>query len=64
MPGYITIPPRATTPEIGMAWSAFDTHKAVGMLCGAGFDDAHARASTMRTNVDEPVWEGRCAPKR
>ena len=33
-----------------MAWPAFDTHKAVKELCGAGFDDAQAEAVVEQIN--------------
>ena len=33
-----------------MAWSAFDTHKAVKELCGAGFDDVQAEAVVEQIN--------------
>ena len=33
-----------------MAWPAFDTHKAVKELCGAGFNDAQAEAVVEQIN--------------
>ena len=48
-----------------MAWSAFDTHKAVKELCGAGFDDALAEAVVEQINSAysqnwprNPMWRG------
>ena len=34
-----------------MAWPAFDTHKAVKVLCGAGFNDAQAEAVVEQINT-------------
>ena len=34
-----------------MAWPAFDTHKAVKELCGAGFNDAQAEAVVEQINT-------------